>query len=885
MLKGKYAEIRGVPWLIFALSLLISVGLSIAAKNVSEQEAVNKLIFNSEQISLKIEEKLQSYALILRGAVALFGASENVSRRDFQTYTDTLAAAGTIPSIQGIGYAKIILPEELYQHQQEIQQEGFTGYRVHPNHTREHYTSIVYLEPFEGRNLRAFGYDMFSEPVRRAAMELARDTGNAALTGKVELLQEGEDGTQAGTLMYVPVYAKGQSSESVEQKRQAILGWVYSPYRMDDLMFGILQNWITNQEFNSEISIYDEEATNSESLLYDYSIDSDQVANFSQHHSINFNGKTWQLIFKQYIPSDFLASGAFWTTFAIGLTFSLLILGLLLSLSNTRSKAIALSKVLTKELHDKAQTVEEQQARLKFAVDEVGDGTWEWNIATGHLKLSKIIYQMLGYDEKELAPQANTLAEKFHPDDLDNNRKCLTDYFQGKTDIYSNEFRLKCRSGEYKWVLCRGTVIERDENGRSLRMVGIVTDISHRKQQEFEAAELKTQLAQASKMESIGQLTAGIAHDFNNLLGAISGYTLLVKESISPQANDTVINYLNDSLLASERAKELIKQMLTFSRQQAESDNHEYQCVSISDVLNEAVSLLRSSLPTTVDLSCHIAESCERMNVAVSAVNLHQIILNLGVNARDAVGEYGKVDIRLALDADPIMLTCDSCKHTFEGDFVRLSFKDNGTGISKSKLDRIFDPFYTSKSVGSGTGMGLSVVHGIVHSNGGHITVDTKLGQGTEFNLFIPIANETVDTAPTIEKNSVNKVCLDGCKVLVVDDETLLAEMMQSFLQTFSAEASVYTDSLKALEHYSQNPDYYDVIITDESMPNMSGMLLAENILKIHSDAKIILCTGFSHKASSESAKEIGIHAFFNKPVDMNSLLNKVHELCLEKHV
>jgi PAS domain S-box-containing protein len=412
------------------------------------------------------------------------------------------------------------------------------------------------------------------------------------------------------------------------------------------------------------------------------------------------------------------------------------------------------------------------------------------------------------------------------------------------------------------------------ESNNQKYVIATVVDITERKSKEKEALTLREQVSQATKMESVGHLTAGIAHDFNNILGAMMGYSELSQHMLAAGKNDAVKRYQDEILNAGNRAKQLILQMLTFSRLAPDSKYEAPPITLLSSVVKEVVSLLRSSIPSTVELNYHITD--DQIKARIQPVNLHQIILNLGVNARDAMGEYGKIDISLSEYHGENTL-CSSCNSTFSGSWAQISVKDNGSGIPEHLLKKIFDPFYTSKEVGKGTGLGLSVVHGLVHSLGGHIHVETSSSNGTTFNILIPL--ETSKSIQVTKIDASPLINIKNTKIMVVDDELAISSMLQEFLSAHGAEVLAFTNSIQAMEAFILNADTIDLVITDETMPGMSGMLLAETILKLKPDLPIILCTGYSDHANPASVAKIGIKGFFTKPIDLTEIMHKIQTL------
>jgi len=257
MFKGRLFRKTRLAWAILCGGLLATAFTSLQVKQDIEQAAVRQFAFSCDQVSFKIQERLSAYALILRGGGALFAASVSVERKEWQAYVEKLQAKQSVVGVQGIGFTQVIPADQLAAHIARIRSEGFPDYTVKPPGERAVYTSIIYLEPFRDRNLRAFGFDMYTEPIRRAAMDQARDTGEAALSGKVELVQETGVDVQAGVLMYVPVYRNGAPIDTIEQRQSALVGWVYSPFRMNDLISGILADWTNHEGKTVDLAIYD----------------------------------------------------------------------------------------------------------------------------------------------------------------------------------------------------------------------------------------------------------------------------------------------------------------------------------------------------------------------------------------------------------------------------------------------------------------------------------------------------------------------------------------------------------------------------------------------------------------------------------------------------
>lgn len=529
--------------------------------------------------------------------------------------------------------------------------------------------------------------------------------------------------------------------------------------------------------------------------------------------------------------------------------------------------------------------LEESEFRWKFALEGSGAGVWDWNITDNTVLYSHHWKEMIGYADNEIKNTLEEFSSRLHPDDQAAAFVALQDYLDGKTEKYSCEYRFRCKDGSYIWMLDNGMIVNRDADGKATRMIGAHHDISAQKASEEREAQLNKQLLQSTKMESIGHLTGGIAHDFNNILGAIMGYAELSQSIMSdrPEMYGNVPRYMGEILTGSERAKQLIQQMLLFSRLSPDLKDMPSDAVMLPPVMKEVVSLLRSSIPATITLNYEIHQ--ENLKAKIQPVQLHQIMMNLGINARDAIGEYGAITFSLGMYQGSIDI-CSACNSRIEGSFVDIAVKDSGMGIAEENLHSVFDPFFTTKEVGKGTGMGLSVVHGIVHQAGGHIVLESKLGEGTTFHILLPAttATETI-LRPETRKHHTQKN-LSGLNLMVVDDEKSMSSMLKDALETQGASVNIFNDPLLALAAFKQNPARFDLMITDESMPGLSGMHLSIQLLNLRPKFPIVLCTGYSDHASAEAVAKIGIAAFMFKPLDMPHLIGKITELTRlgEKH-
>ncbi len=402
--------------------------------------------------------------------------------------------------------------------------------------------------------------------------------------------------------------------------------------------------------------------------------------------------------------------------------------------------------------------------------------------------------------------------------------------------------------------------------GRAVRVTEF-RDISDRKQAEEERKQLQAQLIQAQKMEAIGTLAGGIAHDFNNILGAILGYAELARNASPP--GSPAVKYLDKELNAIHRATQLVRQILAFSRQ-ADTERIPLQ---LGSVLKDALKLLRPTLPSTITIKQQVATATQF--ILADPTQMHQILMNICTNAFHAMEQTGgTLEITLqerTLSGEDLL----SQTGVQPGAFVLLSIRDSGSGISAEIRKRIFDPYFSTKEIGRGTGMGLAIVHGIVKSYGGFITVESAPGEGTAFHVFFPAIEEEVSA----KTSTAQPVPMGKERILLIDDEDILAEIGTSVLESLGYEVTVRTGSRDALTTFQNQPDRFDVVITDQTMPGLTGTELAREMLRIRPDIPIILCTGYSTLVNEEQARGYGIREFAMKPVAMQeiaTLLRKV---------
>ncbi len=402
------------------------------------------------------------------------------------------------------------------------------------------------------------------------------------------------------------------------------------------------------------------------------------------------------------------------------------------------------------------------------------------------------------------------------------------------------------------------------------RNAELQTEIAEKMAAQASARKLARQLQQSQKMEAIGTLAGGIAHDFNNILSAIIGYSELAQLHITSTCRNRDCPAIHDLamvLQASERAKDLVRQILTFSRRQ----DNEQSPLHLGLVVKEALALLRSSLPHSIEIKSTI--NCENDRILANATQIHQIIMNLGANAHYAMRESGGV---LAVEVERIEIDeFDRKSKNLDlapGPYLLLKVCDTGCGMERAILDKIFDPYFTTKPKDQGTGMGLAVVHGIVKSHDGLITVYSEPGKGTSCQIYLP---QFVAT-PCQQEKVEEEIPMGTERILLVEDEALVARMQGRLLESLGYTVTLETDPSKALQLFRAAPDSYDLVLTDMTMPRMNGAALTQNILSIRPEIPVILCTGFSELVNEAKARALGVKAFAMKPMARKSIAKLV---------
>ena len=482
----------------------------------------------------------------------------------------------------------------------------------------------------------------------------------------------------------------------------------------------------------------------------------------------------------------------------------------------------------------------------------------------GRLGVNNAAFQkMIGYSEEELK-QIDWNKVLTPPEWIDAETAKIKELHQTKkTVIYEKEYIRK----DGTRIPIELTVNPgMDKEGTIDCYYTFVTDITDRKCAEKERHKLEKDLRQSQKMESIGTLAGGIAHDFNNILSSVIGFTELALDDV--EKGTQLEDSLQEVFKAGKRARDLVKQILTFARR----TDAELKPIQVGSIVKDALKLIRASIPVTIDIQQHIESDSVIMG---NSGQMHQLFINLCTNAAQAMDDTGgilKVDLKdVEIDMSFSMRTVDLAP----GSYLLSTVTDSGPGITPDIIDSIFEPFFTTKGVGEGTGMGLAMVHGIVEDHGGKIFVDSQPGKGSVFSVYLPI---TKKRGSSLRKKK-GAIPSGTERILFVDDELPIAKMGSRILERLGYQVTVRTSSIEAVELFRAKPGDFDLVISDVTMPNMTGDKLAVELMKIRPDIPVILCTGYSKKISDETAAHIGIKAFAFKPIVKADLAKTVRDV------
>ncbi len=501
------------------------------------------------------------------------------------------------------------------------------------------------------------------------------------------------------------------------------------------------------------------------------------------------------------------------------------------------------------------EALRRSEERYQLAVEGINEGLWDWDMNSDSLFLSpraqELTWMVPGEPQRPRREWINLT--HYHPDDRAVVRQALASHLRGETRHYQVEYRLQHHSGQWRWYRQRGVAV-RDAQGRPTRMAGSMEDITDRKNNEAARERLETQLRQAQKLEAIGTLAGGIAHDFNNILAAILGYGEMAQKDAAEGSAQR--RHIDAAMSAGMRAKSLVERILAFSR----GGMGERVPVHVHSVIEEALEVVAASLPPGVQLEQSLAAGDAA--VMGDPTQVHQVVMNLCANAVQAMKSKGTLTVRLDTVDMPAPI-CATCALP-GGNYIRLRVQDSGSGIAPALLERIFDPFFTTKEIGVGTGLGLSLVHGIVTDLGGGVDVQSRVGEGATFTVYLPWQS-CVAAAELAEQVAAPNG--NGETILLVDDEEALVRLGEEMIAELGYEPVGFTSSKAALATFLAEPQRFNAVLSDEAMPEMTGSELVREIRRVRPDIPIVMMSGYVTAGLSSRARDAGVFEVLNKPL------------------
>ncbi len=992
--------------LVLATSLSVTFGAWRVAEDGLARTTQSEFDFQVRQAVRRIEQRMATYEQVQRGTQAFLLGSMAVRHDDFKLYVASLRLPEKFPGIQGIALSALIPPAQLAARSAAMRSSD-PAYDVHPVGTRPVYSAITHIEPYTGLNPRALGFDMLTDPTRREAMERARDSGKAAASGKVRLIQENGQDVQHGLVMYLPVYARAKPVGTVDERRASLLGWVGAPFRMGDLMAGLGGE----REREIALSIFDGTSTKPEDRLYQSPGVSGARAHaprFRSTQQILVGGRPWTLeissapLFEARQQSDRPRIIA-----GVGLASSVLLTLLVWSLASGRWRAMVLAGEATRQLR-------ESEFRWKYALEGAGDGVWDFNRGTGEVLYSRRWKNMLGYGETEIADTPAAWEQLLHPDDAATVLATLDTYLRSTSQSYEAEYRMRCKDGTVKWIRGRGMAVTRGADGTPLRTIGTHTDITRLKESEtalrlsneqlaseqhrvkvilehshdafiavapdglvtdwsakaetllgwsareavgrdlaelivpaeYRAAhtagfqrfvqsgqgtlardvievnarhrdgtlipvelaiagfpqasgyavsafmrnvserkaaqrleaersaaldEARSALQHAQRLEAVGKLTGGIAHDFNNVLHIIGGNVQLMQ--VMSGTSERMQARLKSMQSAVDRGAKLSSQLLSFARRQPLQP----VVVNLQRTLHEMDDLLQRALGESVQIVMRTDGAL--WNTQVDRGQLENVVLNLAINARDAMPHGGVLTIELAnatVGGENLRRMVD----VTAGDYVRLSVSDTGTGMSAEVRAVAFEPFFTTKPVGQGTGLGLSMAYGFVKQSGGHIQLESEPGRGTSVIIYLPRSLQAA-----LPARAMREATAEGGSetILVVEDDPDVRNTAVNILRELGYQVLEAEDGESALRVIEAGVNV-DLLFTDVVMPGpVSSTALAARTCQLLPSAAVLFTSGYTRNAlTTDGRLDAGVK-LLGKPYRREELARKIREVLTER--
>ncbi|NCA69199.1 MAG: response regulator [Sphingobacteriia bacterium] len=873
-----------LPWAVLCIGAALTLLVAALTKSDADATMRRELELIGEELVVMVETRLKVDAQVLRSAAAFFMGSTEVTRQEWQTFVERSELHRNLPGIQGVGFTLLIPPDRLAEHERAMRAEWLPDYGVWPAGERSIYSAVIYLEPFRGRNPRALGYDMLTEPARRAAAEQARDRNMAVLTRRIQLVQETDEDVQVGTLLLVPVYRQGLPISTVEERRAALEGWVYSAYRMTDLMQGILGSEDLLRGKHVHLAIHDGDQSGPETLLYDNLPTPDRDAEPAAmvdalELPAAVNGHHWTLVIARADSLPFTrAYPTLLLVLASGTFISLLLAALISALSKTRVELAARQQAerkLSEHQRELERRVVERTAELAATTASLQSANAEqqavFDAATAGivlvrdrriLRCNRMMERLFGYEPGEMLGRTT---RTWYPDEatyVEVGQNIARALSQG--GLHREDRELVRKDGSRFWGRMSAQAIDNQDLGKGL--AGMIEDIT---EEQAAIAEMSRARALAEEMaQSKANFLANMSHEIRTPLNAIIGMAhLALKTELTPRQQD----YLEKIQGSGKHLLGILNDILDFSKIDAGKLVVERIAFELAQVLDQTASLVAERAAAKgLEVLVSVDEAVPGRLLG-DPLRIGQVLINYANNAVKFT-EQGEIDIRVRLESR-------------EGDSVllRFSVRDTGIGIVEEQRRRLFQSFQqaddsTTRKYG-GTGLGLAIAKRLAELMGGAVGVESTPGEGSTFWFTARLVEAAEPATPLLPK-----LDLRGRRVLLVDDNENARLVIGDMLRGMTFVVTTVDSGAAALTELSRAEAAgrpFEVVLLDWQMPEMDGVATAVEIRRRwRSDLPILLMiTAYGRDELVRVAQEVGIEDILPKPVNPSALFDTLMRL------